>query len=363
MMEKAWDLFVDTLMNLFLPVVCSYLALTSSLFFNMADSQSTGLAKAADTLLIPSHYLFMGQQATQKEDGSWQWSSRFDYSKNFWPKTICAAIALPPSLLLGSIVKAISLRTETARNRYTSLKKAWRSTAVQPNTALYNQLNIHAETEPFFSENLPRRAGSEQYMASGKECLRQIAKIFNEAGIAWWIDCGTCLGAYRYGGVIPWDCDIDIAILAADFENVRKALNALDASKYIVQDWSSRDFPHSLFKVFVKETKSMIDIYNFDADLEKRELKFIFSLENNVFFPEWWKIRERRFKTPVAFATVFPLRKALFDGIEVFLPQDPKKYLQRYYGENLAPAKIYSAEADEYVKDLSHPYWQSSYVH
>ncbi len=56
-------------------------------------------------------------------------------------------------------------------------------------------------------------------------------------------------------------------------------------------------------------------------------------------------------------------RKAMLDGVEVYVPQDTEKYLQRYYGDNLAPAKVFDAATGQYEKDLSHPYWQKSYVH
>jgi len=86
-------------------------------------------------------------------------------------------------------------------------------------------------------------------------------------------------------------------------------------------------------------------------------------MENNIFFFEWWKIRERRFKKPVAISHVFPLKKASFDGVEVFVPHDTVSFLQRYYGENLDPAKILNPKTNRFEKDLSHPYWQSAYVH
>ncbi len=363
MLDRAWDLFVNTLTRLFLPLVYSYFALSSSLFLNMSDSQSTGLAKVADVLFVPSHYLFAGQQAHQAENGLWEWSPRFQYKDSFWPKTVASAIALPPSLILGSLAKWVSFLSPTASQRYASMKEAWISTQATPHLDLYRTIGLGDPTTPFKSEGLARRPGAENHMSSGKECLKEIGDLLNQAGIPWWIDCGTCLGTYRYGGIIPWDEDIDIAILSVDSENVRRALNALDGAKYAVQDWSGRGLPHTLFKVFVKETQAMIDVYHFDVDLEAKELKFILSLEDSLFFPEWWKVRERRFKEPVPFATVFPLRKTTFDGVEVFIPQNPKKYLQRYYGENLAPAKIYDPEKDEYVKDLSHEYWQRSYVH
>lgn len=66
---------------------------------------------------------------------------------------------------------------------------------------------------------------------------------------------------------------------------------------------------------------------------------------------------------PSAYETVFPLKKALFDGIEVYVPNQTKKYLQERYGENISPVKIYNEITGEYEKDLSHPYWQLPYVY
>lgn len=217
--------------------------------------------------------------------------------------------------------------------------------------------------EKLIAQGYKRRPGDEMTLFFEKEALKDISAILTNAQIPWWVDCGTCLGAYRYSGVIPWDGDIDIAVLAPDFANVQHALNQLDPKKYIVQDWSSRERPDSYMKVYVRKTGTLIDIYHFDIDLEKRQIAYILALESNLFFPEWWKVRERRFKVPVAFETVFPLKKAQFDGIEVFVPNNVEKYLQRYYGENLDPAKIYDPIADRYEKDLSHPYWQRVYAH
>ena len=81
-----------------------------------------------------------------------------------------------------------------------------------------------------------------------------------------------------------------------------------------------------------------------------------------VFLPESWKIRERRFAIDTPFDVVFPLKKAEFDGIEVFVPAKTKEYLQLRYGENIEPVKLFNEKSGQYEKDLSHPYWQRSYV-
>jgi phosphorylcholine metabolism protein LicD len=196
-----------------------------------------------------------------------------------------------------------------------------------------------------------------------KEALRKIGTLLEEANIPWWVDCGTCLGAYRYGGVIPWDEDVDIAVLMPDFDNVKRVLNQLDPSEYTVQDWSSREHPKSFMKVYVRKSGTFVDIYHFKILPETRQIQYVLSLEHAFFLPDWMKIREQKFTVPAEFDSVFPLKKMTFDNMTVFVPNKIEKYLQRYYGENLAPAKVFDPITNKYEKDLTHPYWLRAYVH
>jgi hypothetical protein len=365
MWDKFIDFLVDTLIFLFLPLVHMYHATTNDYLFNVSVENATGIEAVANTILIPYQNVFAGRKATLQENGEWHFEPRFPVDAQFWPKMALSYTTLPVSIIVGGLLKGLSFCSLKTRERYHSMRHFYRFESIVPKTDLYQTLGIAIDDHPQFypSQNYQRRAGDEHHLQAEKQCLTQMIRLLNEAKIIWWLDCGSCLGAHRYGGIIPWDMDIDIAVLLPDFDNVLCALSRLDPQEYLVQDWSSRDKPKSFIKVFMRKTGTGIDVYHFGIDPKAQEVRYILSLENHTFFPEWWKIRERRFTVPTPFAHLFPLKRGLFDGIEVFLPHNPERYLQLRYGENLAPAKVFDPQTGSYEKDLTHPYWQRSFVH
>ena len=99
------------------------------------------------------------------------------------------------------------------------------------------------------------------------------------------------------------------------------------------------------------------------VDEKAKQISSIFSQEHHILAPQWWKDIEYSTTVPASFEMVFPLKRAYFDGIEVYVPNQTKKYLQRIYGQNIDPVKVYDETTCRYEKDLSHPYWQESYAH
>lgn len=57
------------------------------------------------------------------------------------------------------------------------------------------------------------------------EMLTQTGKLLNKHGITYWLDYGTCLGAYRDKDFIKHDTDIDISIFIDDYEYLKQIIS------------------------------------------------------------------------------------------------------------------------------------------
>lgn len=359
-----WDSFVNWVTYFGMPCVTAYHLVLGNVFINTAAQDATGFERAGNMILTPVQYLLAGKVAV-REDGSYHLVQRFDYNHDLILKSTLSVMSIPISLPVGCLIKGLGYLSQTARDRHQKIQAAALSREVHLHLDYYAMIGIPLAStyEPIDPPEHKRRPGEEKKFAAEKALLREIVRIFDEKQIPYWADTGTCLGAYRYGGVIPWDKDVDLAILMPDFQNAFNALKALDPEKYQVQDWSNRCHPQTYIRVFVRESRSHIDIYNYTIDTEKRTVAYFCPFMDSNFMTTAWKTYESRYVNPVAYEVVFPLRKAQFDGIEVCVPNKTKEYLQALYGENIGPIKIYSEVTGEYERDLSHPYWQRSYVY
>lgn len=69
------------------------------------------------------------------------------------------------------------------------------------------------------------------------EMLYEIDRVCRENGIPYFLHCGTFLGAVRHQGFIPWDDDLDVAMLREDYDRFCRIAPEKLSSQYCFQDW------------------------------------------------------------------------------------------------------------------------------
>ncbi len=344
----------EVLQPVFIPIVTAYHEIKENPFLNMSREEATGLEKLGDIFLTPSRYLFGGK----KINGNGEASSSFSYRNYDGLKTTVSLIALPVCEILGCTFKGISFLFKKTRQDYKTISQSLQDKTLFDNHEIYRKKGIahlHSDkTAPCLGYVRPSVLPEIHQLEV--KAFQDVCKILNEHHIVYWLDCGSCLGAYRYGGMIPWDLDIDLAILSPDHHNVRKILSKLDPERFQIQDWSSYKYPNSFLKLYLKETKTLIDVYHNDIDPESRTLNYFFTYKDS-FMPQSWKKGELSMTKPIPYDVIFPLQKATFDGIVTWVPNQLEEYLHYKYGPNLSPTMIWDEKNQSYRKVKDHPYW------
>ncbi|MBD5355784.1 MAG: LicD family protein [Bacteroides sp.] len=67
------------------------------------------------------------------------------------------------------------------------------------------------------------------------EMLKYIDSVCGRIEAKYWLSSGTCLGAVRHGGFIPWDDDIDIEMLESDYARLIDYLRKHETDEFVLQ--------------------------------------------------------------------------------------------------------------------------------
>ena len=71
------------------------------------------------------------------------------------------------------------------------------------------------------------------------EILEEIIRICKENKITYFAHCGTILGAVRHRGIIPWDDDIDVAMLRDDYDRFLETASKALKPEFFLQHFST----------------------------------------------------------------------------------------------------------------------------
>lgn len=91
-----------------------------------------------------------------------------------------------------------------------------------------------------------------------------LADIKQNADVDIWLDGGSLLGAVRHKGFIPWDDDMDFALLRADYIKLVKYFE----SKYRVvdtSDWVKKDYSRKIKDIVAQFPNEVLAVKTFDA--------------------------------------------------------------------------------------------------
>lgn len=145
----------------------------------------------------------------------------------------------------------------------------------------------------------------------------------------YWITCGTLLGLARFGGIMPFDDDVDVCMLEHTLKRFARLVND-DASSPLLL-WKLEP-TGSIWRVRYRDPVKHLALNNVDIDVflmrkEASDAEFptrtrvgAFGYARAAFPRDWWYEDN-----------VFPLKRALLNDVEVWAPQSPNPCLDVMY--------------------------------
>jgi len=208
---------------------------------------------------------------------------------------------------------------------------------------------IDMEESRGFSDYGDNTCPENKHAAYLKTILKRWDEISLAQNIPYFLTCGTLLGAWRTGDLVPLDRDLDVLVARTDawklFSIMEKSNFNIYDNKfhlYVHRDWPKPYKERRRFKCNGKRTDKYSDQCSFLEPMGRfiwRRLHvdiYDYTIQNgHVVDPS-----EGYHEFDVN--DVFPLRKCLFMGLEKHCPYKSKLFLESFYGQNLMPNKVCS---------------------
>lgn len=126
------------------------------------------------------------------------------------------------------------------------------------------------------------------------DMLKYFDSLCRENGIRYWLSSGTCIGAVRHHGFIPWDDDADVEMLREDYLKLLKIFK--ETEQYVLQTKDNDPYYVAPYAK-LRDKKSYIEEHGQDCNYNYRGIYVdIFVLEKSngflayIYHRLMWKI-------------------------------------------------------------------------
>lgn len=147
------------------------------------------------------------------------------------------------------------------------------------------------------------------------EMLKEIDRICKKHDIKYMLFAGSCLGAVRHKGFIPWDDDLDIVMPRDDYERFLDiAVNEIDVESYFVQREFSEHWPMFFSKLRKNNTAYLEKMILRDNEQHQGIYVDIFPCDNLA--PSSFKQKLQFYASKIVVAKSLDKRGYLTDSIK-----------------------------------------------
>lgn len=125
-----------------------------------------------------------------------------------------------------------------------------------------------------------KMATLEEHQAVLLELLEEFDRVCQKHNISYTLFAGSALGAVRHGGIIPWDDDLDVAMLRDEYERFLKIAPAELTEKYYLQAEGSKHWPLCFSKLRKNNTTCLEKYHPKDTKTHQGIYIDIFPIDN-----------------------------------------------------------------------------------
>ncbi len=166
--------------------------------------------------------------------------------------------------------------------------------------------------------------------------LRVFDRICRKHNLKYWCVGGTLIGILRHRGWVPWDGDLDVAMLDVDYKKLQKIIQKELPKGMWFQDKTTD-------KYYNGNIGKIRDIYSNYTDYKNDDCHNGLQLDIFVFHQKGNKLYDLlgsgfHFGTTIEADIIFPLKEMNFENVKVYVPNNYKKYSIISWGDY--PPKI-----------------------